>query len=151
MAFGFKVPPELDMELTYELPLWLLMDEEFQKRAAKYHPNTGVLDPDFHLDPQFIDDVRRASTEPDEEGNVEMKDSSKVSVEEKRDSIDDDADKSTGKGKGTKDVVNVQAGKVEMDDELSSLDSDSIEKDEPRARNDDIESEDELIASRNDR
>ncbi|THV07486.1 hypothetical protein K435DRAFT_959573 [Dendrothele bispora CBS 962.96] len=118
MAFGFKVPPELDMELTYELPLWLLMDDEFQKRAAKHHPNTGVLDPDFHLDPQFIDDVRRASTEPDEDGNVEMKSS--------------------------KDAI--------LDDELSSLDSDAIKKDESvEIRNADVESEDEVVTSRDER
>ncbi|KAF5368428.1 hypothetical protein D9758_002210 [Tetrapyrgos nigripes] len=67
-AFGFKVPPDVDLELIYELPLWLLMDEAFQKRAAKYHPGHGVLDPDFKLDQQLIDGMRRASTEPAVDG-----------------------------------------------------------------------------------
>ncbi|KAF5368615.1 hypothetical protein D9758_002209 [Tetrapyrgos nigripes] len=67
-AFGFKVSPDVDLELNYEPPLWLLMDDEFQKRAAKYYPNHGVLDPHFTVDPLLIDEARRASTEPGADG-----------------------------------------------------------------------------------
>ncbi|KAK1234817.1 hypothetical protein PQX77_001910 [Marasmius sp. AFHP31] len=52
-AFGTKVPPEMDMELEYELPLWILEDDEFQARYAKYPRATDNLNPEMVMNPKY--------------------------------------------------------------------------------------------------
>ncbi|KAF9270652.1 hypothetical protein L218DRAFT_1072043 [Marasmius fiardii PR-910] len=52
-AFGCKVPAEIDMELDYELPLWILQDDEFQKRYSKYPDAKDMFNPEMVLNPKF--------------------------------------------------------------------------------------------------
>ncbi|KAL0581050.1 hypothetical protein V5O48_000943 [Marasmius crinis-equi] len=52
-AFGYKIPEGVDMELQYELPLWILEDDEFQARYSKYPDATDKLNPDLVMNPKF--------------------------------------------------------------------------------------------------
>ncbi|KAJ3844920.1 hypothetical protein EV361DRAFT_394246 [Lentinula raphanica] len=81
MAWGFKVPPEVsDMEMDFELPLWLLHDDTFQIRYSRYtdfkeDPKySQQMHPLFKLNPLFVNGQRLGT--PDDERLANALDSS---------------------------------------------------------------------------
>ncbi|KAF5388517.1 hypothetical protein D9757_004694 [Collybiopsis confluens] len=70
LAWGFRVPTEIfEVDLDFELPLWLLHDEAFQLRYSKYvdfeedAKYAQQMNPLFIPDPRFVKGQRLATPE----------------------------------------------------------------------------------------
>ncbi|KAF8832056.1 hypothetical protein HHX47_DHR1000976 [Lentinula edodes] len=70
IAWGFKVPSDVtDMEMDFELPLWLLHDDTFQLRFSLHigfeeDPRyTQQINPSFKLNPRFVNGERVCTPE----------------------------------------------------------------------------------------
>ncbi|KAG7099652.1 hypothetical protein E1B28_001478 [Marasmius oreades] len=150
-AFGCKVPVEIDMELEYELPLWILQDDEFQKRFSRYPDAKDKFNPELVLNPKFnpkkhfeeqlVDalnsEKEREATEAstsdsgETEGEAEEHDQEEGAGQQENDAEEEQAKEEPEEGLEEETTSRKRAPKTTVDQDEQMIDVEGIEDFDP--------------------